>query len=114
MQDVAESIKADLPEKTVGAIVSWFRDNQNAWFSDQSDYNERVDVPSTKESANGQAYKILVSATLKEKMRKIAIDHYRNPQVPVITKPTLDGVNMAALSSAEVDTLMALLAKIKQ
>lgn len=114
LQDVAESIKADLPEKSVGAIVSWFRDNQNAWFSDQSDYNERVDVPSTKDSANGTAYKILVSATLKEKMRKIAIDHYRNPQVPVITKPTLDGVNMAALSSAEVDTLMALLAKIKQ
>ena len=116
LQDVAESIKADLPEKTVGAIVSWFRDNQAAWFNDQSDYAERVDVPvpSPKDRANGTANKILVSANLKEKMCKIAIGHYRTPQVPVITKPTLDGVNMAALSSDEVDTLMALLAKIKQ
>ena len=115
LQDVAESLKDDLPEKTVGAIVSWFRDNQDAWFNDDpTDYMNRVDVPTGKESASGTAYKILVTDTLKEKMRKNAIDHYRSPQVPVITKPTLDGVNMAALSSAEVDTLMALLAKIKQ
>lgn len=115
LQDVAESLKDDLPEKTVGAIVSWFRDNQDAWFNDDpTDYMNRVDVPTGKESSSGTAYKILVTDTLKEKMRKNAIDHYRSQQVPVITKPTLDGVNMAALSSAEVDTLMALLAKIKQ
>lgn len=118
LQDVAESIKEDLPEKTVGAIVSWFRDNQDAWFNDQSDYMNRVDVPTTKESSSGTAYKILVSATLKEKMRKNAIDHYRKPE-PEVLKVQLDYQTdeqnvLNALTPDEFDTLKALLAKIKK